>query len=105
MERSSPVTLADALTGSATAGSDYTVTGQVVTIPAGQLSTNITVTIPEGETPENEDDETVDLGISGAVNGTLGTSAHTLTITVGQHLRYFLQKQQEKLTKIQEISQ
>ena len=76
------VTVSDNLTGSATADSDYTVNGAAYTITAGQTTVNVPVNIPGDEATEEEGDETVVLGLSGAANSTIvGNSTHTLTIT------------------------
>lgn len=68
------------VTGTATgSGTDYTLANGILTIPAGQTTANITLTIVNDTT--DEIDETVIITLSGPVNATLGTiSAHTYVI-------------------------
>ena len=69
------------VSGTATAGvaNDFTVTGSPLTIPAGELSANIVVTINDDS--EIESDETVVLTLGTPSLGILGTvTGHTATI-------------------------
>lgn len=66
--------------GTATGGgTDYTITGNTLTFPAGTTSVNIPITLNNDTL--DEPDETVPITLSGPVGATLGTpSTHTLTI-------------------------
>lgn len=81
---SAPSTLPVSVTVSATGGSaaspaDYTFTTTNVTIPAGQVSASVNLTLFDDAL--NEDDETVLLSLSAPVNGTLGANnSHTFSI-------------------------
>ena len=76
------VNYADAGTGTATSGTDYTaLTAGVVTIAAGQTTGTITVEV-QGDT-ETEDPETVVVSLSNLTNATFQTaSMNTLTGTI-----------------------
>ena len=77
-----PVTVdyADAGTGTAASGADYTaLTAGTLTFTAGDTSETITVSVT-GDTTD-EPDETVVVTLSGAVNATIGTASGTGTIT------------------------
>ena len=65
-------------TGSATAGTDFSPTTQVVTIPAGLTSTQVVVDVTEETVVEP--DETVDVVIANPVNAELGDAQGTGTI-------------------------
>jgi hypothetical protein len=68
------------LSGSATQGSDYTITASPLTIPAGSLSADITITVSDDSIDEN--DETVVITMGTPTNATQGaTTVHTATIT------------------------
>ncbi|MFC0407488.1 beta strand repeat-containing protein, partial [Roseomonas elaeocarpi] len=74
-----PVTLRwDAVSGTATAGSDFDAAGGTVTIPAGQTSATVTVNI-RGDTTY-EADETFRLVLSSPTNATLSRAEATGTI-------------------------
>ncbi len=78
---SDPVTVPFTLSGDATegSGSDYTITASPVTIPAGNLSTTITITVNEDALDENN--ETIIVTMGNPVNASKGTtSVHTATI-------------------------
>ena len=67
---------ADAGTGTATSGTDYTaVTGGALTFAPGATSATFSVTV-RGDTDE-EPDETVVITLSGAANAELGTATGT----------------------------
>ncbi len=78
---SGAVTLEYAVSGTATAGSDYSITGSGrVQVAAGQSSANIPVTITDDSA--NEQAETVILTLSDSADYDLGNPrVHTLTIT------------------------
>ena len=78
---SGAVTLEYAVSGTATAGSDYSITGSGrVQVAAGQSSANIPVTITDDSA--NEQAETVILTLSDGADYNLGNPrVHTLTIT------------------------
>lgn len=66
--------------GSATAGSDYTAAGGVLTFPPGVISQTFTIPISADSLPEAN--ETVILTLSGPANGVIGaTNPATLVIT------------------------
>ena len=74
------VDYADAGTGTATAGTDYTALGSgTLTFAAGETSKTVTVSVTGDET--DEANETVVVALSGAVNAALGTASGTGTIT------------------------
>lgn len=74
-----PVTVNYAVTdGTATVGSDYTIAGTSLTIPAGQSTSNIYFTLLNDLT--NEFDETAVLSLSSPGNALLGASSHVFTI-------------------------
>ncbi|MBL8829813.1 MAG: hypothetical protein JNM18_22730, partial [Planctomycetaceae bacterium] len=67
------------LGGSASSGSDYTLTASPLTIPAGQTSAAITLTVVDDAVAEGSENLTVTLGTP--TNATLGaTTAQTITI-------------------------
>jgi PKD repeat protein len=76
-----PVTVQYATSnGTATAGSDYTAANNTLTFAPGETSKNIAVTILPDTLDEN--DETVNLALTGPVNAVLGAPANgVLTIT------------------------
>jgi hypothetical protein len=77
---SQAVTLPFTLSGTATSGSDYTITTSPITIPAGSTTGTITVTVAADGVAEP--DETVIVTLGSPTNATLGaTTVHTLTIT------------------------
>ena len=81
-ESSRPVTVqyADAATGTATSGTDYTaITGGTLTFAAGTRSRTFEVSVT-GDTTD-EANETVAVTLSGAANAIIGTAAGTGTIT------------------------
>ncbi|MBN1674519.1 MAG: SUMF1/EgtB/PvdO family nonheme iron enzyme, partial [Kiritimatiellae bacterium] len=66
--------------GTASNTVDYALAGGTLTFSAGQ--TNQTIALAIGNDGLDEEDETVEVTLSGAVNATVGTSAvHTYTIT------------------------
>lgn len=66
--------------GTATSGSDYTsITSYTVTIPAGQTSVNLPISILDDTTYEGNENFTATLS-SPSANATLGTSVGTVTI-------------------------
>jgi hypothetical protein len=69
------------LSGTATNGMDYTITPNPVTIPVGEISSPITITvIPDGD--NTEDSETIILTMGTPQNATKGSpNVHTTTIT------------------------
>jgi hypothetical protein len=69
------------VSGTATLGEDFTITPSPVTIPAGEITTPITITvIPDDDNTEG--DETVIISMNTPVNATIGTpSQHIATIT------------------------
>ena len=74
------VQYADAGSGTATAGEDYTaLTGGTLTFAAGDTSKTVTVSVT-GDTTD-EPNETVSVALSGATNATISTAAGTGTIT------------------------
>ena len=74
------VNYADAGTGTATSGTDYTaITGGTLTFPVGITSQTFNVSVT-GDTDE-EADETVIVTLSGATNATISTATGTGTIT------------------------
>ena len=75
-----PITLSYAVTGgTATAGSDYTLEGNSVTLNAGESSTNIYLNITNDVLPEA--DETIDIQVSQIVNARAGAhTSYTYTI-------------------------
>ena len=71
---------ADAGTGTATSGTDYTALASgTLTFVAGETSRTLTVTVT-GDTTD-EPDETVVVGLSGAANAAISTASGTGTIT------------------------
>ncbi len=75
------VNYADAGTGTATSGTDYTaITGATLTFAAGQTSKTIDVSVTGDGT--DEPDETVLVSLSGPANATVSTSAGTGTGTI-----------------------
>ena len=71
---------ADAGTGTATSGTDYTALASgTLTFAAGETSKTLTVTVTGDGT--DEANETVVVALSGAVNAALGTASGTGTIT------------------------
>ena len=74
------VQYADATTGTATSGTDYTaITGGTLTFAAGTTSQTIAVTVA-GDVLD-EADETIVVTLSNAANATIGTATGTGTIT------------------------
>ena len=74
------VNYADAGTGTASSGTDYTaLTAGTLTFAAGETSKTITVAV-RGDALD-EADETVEVKLSGAVNATIATATGTGTIT------------------------
>lgn len=73
------VTFSLQTSGAAVAGTDFTLPTQPITIPAGQMSMNVTVTITNDV--NDEDDESAQLAFTGIGNATPGTqTTHSLTI-------------------------
>ena len=71
---------ADAGTGTATAGTDYTALGSgTLTFAAGETAKTLTVSVTGDET--SEPDETVVVSLSGSVNAAISTATGTGTIT------------------------
>ena len=71
---------ADAGTGTATSGTDYTALGSgTLTFAAGETARTLTVTVTGDET--DEPDETVVVSLSGSVNAAISTASGTGTIT------------------------
>ena len=71
---------ADAGTGTATSGTDYTALGSgTLTFAAGETAKTLTVTVTGDET--DEPDETVVVSLSGSVNAAISTATGTGTIT------------------------
>ncbi|MEL6535918.1 MAG: Calx-beta domain-containing protein, partial [Bacteroidota bacterium] len=78
---SQPTTVDYAVTGGTATGSgiDFTLAAGTATIPAGDLTTTITIALTDDAF--NEADETVVVSLSNPVNAKVGTNAtHTLTI-------------------------
>ncbi len=76
----SAVTVPFTVTGTATSGTDYTITASPITIAAGNTTGTATVTITSDTTVEPN--ETVILTMGTPTNATLGTTTvHTATIT------------------------
>ena len=74
------VDYADAGTGTATSGTDYTaITAGTLTFTAGDTSETITVSVRGG--PTDEDDETILVTLSGASGATISAATGTGTIT------------------------
>ncbi len=74
------VTVPFTVTGTAANGTDYTITASHVTIPAGSLSADITITVNNDLT--DEPDETVIITMGTPTNAGKGaTTVHTATIT------------------------
>ena len=68
------------LGGTATTGADYSITASPVTIPAGAMSVNITITVTDDSLDE-EDAETVIITMGTPTNAAKGSpSVHTATI-------------------------
>ncbi len=65
--------------GTATAGSDYTATSGTLTIPAGDTSRTVSVSISDDSLEEG--DETFTFTLSNASNATIDDSSATVTIT------------------------
>jgi len=74
------VTFSLTTSGAAAAGTDFTLPTQPVTIPAGQASVNLTVTVTNDQ--NDEDDETAQLAFTGIGNATLGTTQPTHSLTI-----------------------
>ena len=76
-----PVTISYAtIGGTAASGNDYNLTAGNLVFPPGQTQSNIAVTILSDDL--DEDAETLTVGLSAPINGTLGSvSNHTVTIT------------------------
>ena len=73
------VVLPFTVTGTASDSVDYTITASPVTIPAGSLTTTITITLIDDDL--NEDDETVVISMGTPTNASKGTpDVHTATI-------------------------
>jgi Calx-beta domain-containing protein len=73
------VTFSLTSSGAAAVGTDFTLPTQPITIPAGQSSINVAVTITND--PNDEDDESAQLAFTGLGNATPGNqTTHTLTI-------------------------
>ena len=71
-----PFTVGGTATGG---GTDYSITGSPITIPAGSASQNITITINDDALDEN--DETVIVTMGTPINAAQGaTTIHTATI-------------------------
>ena len=71
---------ADAGTGTATSGTDYTaISAGTLTFAAGETAKTLTVSVT-GDTTD-EPDETVVVTLSGPANAVLGTASGTGTIT------------------------
>ena len=74
------VDFADGGSGTATSGTDYTaITAGTLTFAVGDTSETITVSVTGDDT--DEPDETVEVELSNAGNGSIGTAAATGTIT------------------------
>ena len=74
------VTVPFTVTGTATDGSDFTISSSPITIAAGQTSADITISVIDDS--EDEPDESVVISLETPTGATLGTtSVHTLTIT------------------------
>ena len=74
------ITASYALTGTATGGgTDYTLADGTVTITAGNTADTLSAVITDDYVVE--DDETVIVTLSSPTNSTVGTAAHTYTIT------------------------
>ena len=74
------ITASYALTGTATGGgTDYTLADGTVTITAGNTADTLSAVITDDNVVE--DDETVIVTLSSPTNSTVGTAAHTYTIT------------------------
>lgn len=82
--KSVSVVVTDALSGTATTSTDYSITGgspQTVTFSAGETAKNIILT-PVQDALDEGSGETVILGLSSPANATIGAiSSHTATIT------------------------
>ncbi|MFK8112538.1 MAG: Calx-beta domain-containing protein, partial [Rubripirellula sp.] len=73
------VTIPFTLSGSATEGSDFSISTNPLTIPAGQIAANITVTVTDDTL--DEPDETVTVTLGTPTGATLGNrTTHTVTI-------------------------
>lgn len=66
--------------GTATAGSDYQATSGILTFDAGQVSK--TFPVPIVEDPLDENNETINLALSGPTNATLGTPSNAALTVV-----------------------
>jgi hypothetical protein len=74
-----PITVPFTISGSATAGADYSITGSPITIPAGATTASITLTLVDDGL--REPNETVIVTLGTPTNAFLGTTvAHTATI-------------------------
>jgi hypothetical protein len=74
-----PVTIPFTVSGTATDGSDYTISGSPITIPAGEISGTININVVEDTLDEKNETVVVSLGVpTGAVLGT--SQAYTMTI-------------------------
>jgi hypothetical protein len=75
-----PVTVTLSTSGTATSGTDYSLSATTITVPAGSLSASVTLTGTDDAVYEGS--ETVILDISGVTNGTeSGTQQRTVTLT------------------------
>lgn len=74
------VTVPFTVSGSASAGADFTLSDGPLVIPAGSVTATATITLVNDTL--DEDDETVEIGLEPPVNAVLGTvTRYTLTIT------------------------
>jgi Calx-beta domain/Matrixin/IPT/TIG domain len=75
-----PVTVTLSTSGTATSGTDYSLSATTITIPAGSTSASVTLTSIDDAVYEGS--QTVIIDISGVTNGTeSGTQQRTVTIT------------------------
>ena len=82
---SQAVTVPFTVGGTATGGTDYTITASPLTIAAGSTTGTVTVTLVDDAVSEG--DETVAVTLGTPTNATLGTPAtHTLTVTDNEAL-------------------
>lgn len=73
-----PLTVNYTVSGTATAGSDYTTLSGTVTFQAGAISTNLTVAVTDD--PGVEFSETVIVTIAGSLNYAIGTGSATVNL-------------------------